>query len=108
MKAIKFDFTNTSHLMCEDCFILWRPIRSILFRTCLIPEELKNNKEFTEVCNTLSVNGKAINGVYYFKIKSHDDFYDLSMTFTHMGIEHLFAEPDVTVGATSNNREILN
>jgi hypothetical protein len=96
MKPFTLSFGEAaSFYQLTSDLILFRPIMSKLFRTCYIPERYKSNEEFIQVCNTLSVNKKPIKGVYYFKVTSFEDFENLSMTFFHMGVEHIFAEPNV-------------
>ncbi len=66
-----------------------RPWGSRLFRVFSIPLSIVNREELIQVLNTLCVRLK--HGVWYFK---SEDFEDISMTLTHMDIEHYFGEQD--------------
>lgn len=104
MRIFEFDFENTQHFAEEEEFlILWRPMRSRLARTCNMPAYLECNEEFLQVCNTFSVNGRNINGVYYFKARNMDEFEDLSHTLNEMGIPHLLAEKEFAAATTEQN-----
>jgi len=106
MKKRNLDFSGTDQFKDFPDLLLLKPIGSILYRA-IIPDHLKTNEEFIQVCNTLSVNNKPIRGTYYFKANCFDDFKDLSETFAHMGIDHFFVQPDSTVNEKVNP-EILN
>ena len=91
-----FNFESAEYFSeIKKTLILFRPIKSKLFRICNFLPELKNNKEFIQVCNTLSVNKKPTQGTYFFKVESMNDFEDISNIFNYMGIEHVFAELDI-------------
>lgn len=94
MRIFNLNFDRTDHFGNSKRLILFKPFKSSLYRTCNIPETVRYNKEFFEVCNTLSANKGPINGVYYFKGRTFDEVYDLSLTLDCMDIDHLFIVPD--------------
>lgn len=98
MKVFKFDFTNTepfgSFKESPDTLLLWRPLKSTLFRTCNWPASVNDNQLLLQMFDEISVNKKPLNGVYYFQIKSIDAFTDFASILFNMGIEHIFIEPE--------------
>lgn len=115
----KFEFPTTEKLkkFCIDnnldyhkTVILYRPIKSKLLRLANDPIKLENIYEFIQVCNTLCVTNKPINGVYYFKAESDEDVIDVGGAFDLMGIKTFFMIQNMSIitSEIENNIALLN
>lgn len=104
MKCFSLSFTGTQQLAdVEFILFIYRPLKSVLFRTCNFDTFINGGflseekaRELQQVFNTLSTHGRAFKNEYYFVIKSTDDLNILGQTLYHLEVPYTFLEPDIT------------
>lgn len=107
LKRTELDFNGVEPFMDNDeILFLFRPFRSKIFRTCNMPGTIKDDSEFVQVANTLSIHGRSLKGTYYFRTEDAEALAILAEIFHHMEIPHIFVEPDFSEVAP--DKSILN